>query len=58
MAAAFWLPCVVLFGLSDLDICLHWRTEAVVLSNAGGIHSIDSSEVFRALEKLAVPQPK
>jgi heptosyltransferase III len=58
MAAAFGLPAVVLFGSSDPEIWRPWRTESAVLRNAGGIHSIESSEVFRALEKLAVPQPK
>jgi len=58
MAAAFGLPSVLLFGSSDPEIWRPWRTESAVLSNAGGIHSIDSSEVFGALEKLAVPQPK
>ena len=58
MAAAFGLPVVVLFGSSDPEIWRPWRTESAVLSHASGIHSIDASEVFRALEKLAVPQPK
>src|SRR5579864_2554068 len=58
MAAAFGLPVVALFGSSDPEIWRPWRTESIVLTNAGGIHSIDTPEVFRALENLAVPQPK
>jgi heptosyltransferase-3 len=58
MAAALGLPVVVLFGSSDPEIWRPWRTESAVLSNADGIHSIDTSEVLRALEKLAMPQPK
>jgi heptosyltransferase-3 len=58
MAAAFGLPTVVLFGSSDPEIWRPWRTESAVLGGPHGIHSIDTPEVFRALEKLAVPQPK
>jgi ADP-heptose:LPS heptosyltransferase len=58
MAAAFGLSTVVLFGSSDPEIWRPWRTEAIVLTSLHGIHSIDSPEVFRALEKLKVPQPK
>jgi len=58
MAAAFGLPTVVLFGSSDVEIWRPWRTESAVLTHASGIHSIDCSEVFQAVEKLALPQPK
>lgn len=58
MAAAFGLPVVVLFGSSDPEIWRPWRTPSVVLSRAGGIHSIQAPEVFQALEKLAIPQPR
>jgi ADP-heptose:LPS heptosyltransferase len=58
MAAAFGLPAVVLFGSSDPEIWRPWRTQAAVLRSPDGIHSIESLEAFRALEKLAVPQPK
>ena len=58
MAAAFGLPVVALFGSSDREIWRPWRTESVVLSSPHGIHSIDTPEVLRALEKLAMPQPK
>jgi lipopolysaccharide heptosyltransferase III len=58
MAAAFGLPVVVLFGNSDPDIWRPWGTEAVVLRSPNGIHSIDPSEVFKAVETLPFPQPK
>ncbi len=58
MAAAFGLPVVVLFGSSDSEIWRPWRTPSVVLSSPGGIHSIQTPEVFQALEKLAIPQPR
>lgn len=54
MAAAFGVPLVVLFGSSDADIWYPWRTESVVLRAAQGIGSIPVSDVFGAVEKLAV----
>ena len=58
MAAAFGLPVVVLFGSSELETWRPWRTESVALSSPGGIQSIEASEVFKALDRLAAPQPK
>ena len=58
MAAAFQAPSIVLFGSSDPEIWRPWRTESAVLASPLGIQSVDSAEVFRALEKLSIPQPK
>jgi heptosyltransferase-3 len=58
MAAAFGLPVIVLFGSSDAEIWHPWRTPSVVLTNARGIHAIPEPEVFSAVEKLAIPQPR
>jgi heptosyltransferase III len=53
IAAAFGRPVVVLFGSSDIDNWRPWRTENSTLSSAGGIHSIEVSEVTAAIETLA-----
>jgi len=58
MAAAFGLPLVVLFGSSDAEIWRPWRTQSVVLTNPHGIGCIGVSEVFQAVDKLAIPQPR
>jgi len=56
MAAAFGLPVVVLFGSSDPDIWRPWRTEARVLTDPKGIHTIPVPDVIQACEAL-IPQP-
>src|SRR5262249_21815822 len=58
MAAAFGVPSIVLFGSSEPEIWAPWRTESVVLTNSEGIRAIDASQVFHALEKLALAQPR
>lgn len=58
MAAAFGLPLVVLFGSSDSEIWHPWRTEAVVLSDPGGIQSIRVAEMIEAIQKLPVQAPE
>lgn len=48
MAAAFGLPCVVIFGSSDAGVWRPWRTASEVL------HSPAASEVIEAIERLRV----
>lgn len=48
MAAAFGLPCVVIFGASDPDIWRPWRTAFEVL------HSPATSQVIEAIARLRV----
>jgi ADP-heptose:LPS heptosyltransferase len=51
MAAAFGLPCVVLFGPSDHEIWSPWKTESVVLKSAD-IAAIEVSQVLDAVQRL------
>ncbi len=48
MAAAFGLPCVVIFGASDADIWRPWRTASEVL------HSPSTADVIEAVSRLRV----
>jgi ADP-heptose:LPS heptosyltransferase len=57
IAAAFGRPVIVLFGSSDVENWRPWRTENVVLTSPGGIHSIEVSEVVDTVDSL-LPQPK
>jgi heptosyltransferase III len=54
MAAAFGLPCVVLFGNSNPAIWGPWRTEAEVVSAPEGISNVSVSRVIAALERLRI----
>jgi heptosyltransferase-3 len=56
IAAAFGRPVIVLFGSSDVENWHPWRTENAVLTSAGGIHSIEVSEVLGAIATLAPAQ--
>jgi ADP-heptose:LPS heptosyltransferase len=54
MAAAFGLPVVVIFGSSNPAIWGPWRTASEVVTAAGGIGRIETSQVLDALERLRV----
>ncbi|MBV9397849.1 MAG: glycosyltransferase family 9 protein [Bryobacterales bacterium] len=54
IAAAFGVPCVVLFGSSDPLVWAPWRTEARVLQHQGGIDAIQIHEVREAVHSLKV----
>jgi heptosyltransferase-3 len=54
MAAAFGVPCVVLFGTSDPEIWGPWRTAGQALTAPGGIADIPVRDVVAALERLRV----
>jgi heptosyltransferase III len=52
MAAAFGVPCVVLFGTSDPEIWGPWRTSGEALTAPGGIAEIATGDVLAALDRL------
>lgn len=54
MAAAFGVPSVVLFGISDPAIWGPWRTPSEVVSAPGGMAAITADQVFQALARLRV----
>jgi len=54
IAAAFGVPCIVLFGSSDSVVWAPWRTEARVLQHSSGIGAIEISEVLEAAHSLKV----
>lgn len=54
VAAAFGVPAVVLFGSSNPSTWSPWRTEARVLTGAGGIGSIAVHDVIAAVQTLKV----
>jgi len=54
MAAAFGVPCVVVFGPSDPAIWGPWRTAAEVVRNPEGIGLVETAEVLDALARLKV----
>jgi heptosyltransferase III len=54
MAAAFGLPCAVIFGTSDPEIWGPWRTEGEILRAAGGIEAVAPTDVLAALRRLKV----
>ncbi len=54
MAAAFSVPCVVLFGPSDPEIWAPWRTAGQALTAPGGIAGIAIADVLTALDRLRV----
>ena len=54
MAAAFGLPCLVIFGPSDTAIWGPWRTQAEVVSSPQGIGGVAVSQVLDALARLKV----
>jgi ADP-heptose:LPS heptosyltransferase len=51
IAAAFGVPCVVLFGPSDAVIWSPWRTEAAVLQ-ANPITGITTDSVLESVSRL------
>ncbi|HLI83180.1 MAG TPA: glycosyltransferase family 9 protein [Bryobacteraceae bacterium] len=55
MAAAFAIPSVVLFSVSDPEIWGPWRAPCEVLSAPQGIHAIPVARVLEALARLRVP---
>jgi ADP-heptose:LPS heptosyltransferase len=57
IAAAYGVPCIVLFGPSDSAVWAPWRTEAEVLTSRGTeIGTIEVSEVLNAVAQLRVPR--
>ena len=54
MAAAFGVPSVVLFGISNPAIWGPWRTPSEVITAPGDIAAITADQVFRALARLRV----
>jgi len=52
MAAAYGVPCVVLFGSSNLDVWYPWKTENRAIKLPGGIHAIELSTVIQAADAL------
>ncbi len=56
MAAAFGIPCLVLFGTSDPVIWAPWKTESAVITGGEGIGSIEIAQVAQAAGRLAVPR--
>jgi heptosyltransferase III len=55
MAAAFGIPSVVLFSITDPEIWGPWRAPCEVLSAPEGIHTISVVRVLEALARLRVP---
>ncbi|MCX6627685.1 MAG: glycosyltransferase family 9 protein [Candidatus Solibacter sp.] len=55
MAAAFGLPCVVIFGPSDPAIWGPWRTSGEVAASTGGIADVTVTQVLSAMQRLRVP---
>jgi heptosyltransferase III len=55
MAAAFGVPSIVLFGVTDPAIWGPWRAPCEVLSAPEGIHAIPVGRVLEALARLRVP---
>jgi ADP-heptose:LPS heptosyltransferase len=54
IAAAFGVPCVVLFGSSDPHIWGPWRTSGEALTSPKGINCIDPAQVIEAVQRLRV----
>ncbi len=54
MAAAFGVPCVVVFGPSDPAIWGPWRTASEVVIAPGGIKRIETAQVLAAVDRLRV----
>jgi ADP-heptose:LPS heptosyltransferase len=52
IAAAFGVPSVVLFSISDPAIWEPWRTESEVIVARGGFSTLNVSRVIAALERL------
>jgi ADP-heptose:LPS heptosyltransferase len=55
IAAAYGVPCIVLFGPSDSAVWAPWQTEAEVLTSRGAdIGTIEVSQVLNAIAQLRV----
>lgn len=54
MAAAFGVPCVVLFGISDPDVWGPWRTPSEVITGREGLQNVTVREVLAAVDRLRV----
>jgi ADP-heptose:LPS heptosyltransferase len=52
MAAAYGVPCVVLFGSSNLDVWYPWRTENRAIQVPDGIQAIELATVVQAADAL------
>jgi heptosyltransferase III len=52
MAAAFRVPCLVLFSTSNPAIWGPWRTESQIVVAPEGLHKVSVSRVIAALERL------
>jgi ADP-heptose:LPS heptosyltransferase len=54
MAAAFFLPLVVIFGASDPLVWAPWKANAQQIVAAGPIGSISPQQVLDSVERLGV----
>jgi heptosyltransferase III len=54
VAAAFGVPQIVFFGLSDSEVWAPWRTSAEILQADGEIQDISVDQAIRAVERLRV----
>ena len=54
MAAAFGVPCVVIFGSSDPAIWGPWRTTGEAITSPNGIENVTADEVLGALQRLGM----
>jgi heptosyltransferase-3 len=52
IAAAYGVPCVVVFGPTDPAVWAPWRTEGRALKMPGGIQQITVSQVIEAVEAV------
>jgi len=52
MAAAFGVPCVVLYGSSDPQVWAPWRTDAEVIIEPAGLGAVGLERVAEAVDRL------
>ncbi len=52
MAAAFGVPCVVLYGSSDPQIWAPWRTDSETIIEPGGLGKVPLARVTEAVDRL------
>lgn len=52
IAAAYSVPCVVIFGPTDPEVWGPWRTEGRALRMPGGIHAVPVDQVTQAVDAL------
>jgi heptosyltransferase-3 len=52
IAAAYGVPCVVLFGPTDPEVWRPWRTQGRALQMPGGMQEISVAQVMQAVDAL------